>query len=264
MRTDAGDAYLKVRGNPRGEHVLVAEYVGTRIAALMGLPTLDVAILTLEACDRIDLGSGCHSKPGSAFATRELRGHAWGGDGDELDAVENQEDFALLVVTDTLLLNPDRFGPRTSAPDEVVGRSHPDNVFIAAGGSGRPPRLIAMDFTDCLTSGAEITTRIARIDRIRDEGLYGLFSEFKPRMTKERIDRAVARLGRVTAAAVDRIVGDVPVDWDLPPRVRISLVEMISARATWLADTIGVRLASLCQLQRTLFDEANASPEDAT
>lgn len=39
--TDAGAGYVKFLGNPEGPHVLATEYVGTRLASEMGLPTLD-------------------------------------------------------------------------------------------------------------------------------------------------------------------------------------------------------------------------------
>jgi hypothetical protein len=265
VRTDAGDAYIKVMGNPRGEHVLVADYVGTRVAALLGLPTFDVALLRLEGCDEIDLGGGSRAAPGPAFATRAVAGRAWGGGDDELDRVVNAEDAALLVVADTLLRNPDRHPRIPPFPGAAPRGKHADNVFLSFEGlaDGRS-RLIAMDFTECMTSGGEITPRVAHLEVVRDDGIYGLFDEFRPLMTRERIERAVARLRLVTREAVVSIVQDVPNEWQLSPEAREAVVSLISTRAAWLADTMAARLTSLCHPQRELFDAPDPRPEDDT
>src|SRR5690348_15452179 len=40
VETDAGRAYLKALGNTAGEHALAREWIGTELAAAMGLRTL--------------------------------------------------------------------------------------------------------------------------------------------------------------------------------------------------------------------------------
>ena len=250
-------------GNPRGEHVLVAEYVGTRVAALLGLPTFDVALLRLGTCDEIDLEDGHCAAPGPAFATRSVPGRAWGGGDDELNRIVNAEDAAVLVVADTLLRNPDRH-PRTPLePGRPPRRLRHDNVFLSFEGltDGRS-RLIAMDFTECMTSGGEITPRVAHIEAVRDDGIYGLFDEFRELMTQDRIDRAVGRLARVTRETVAAVVQDVPDEWQLSREAREAVVSLISTRAAWLADNIAERLASLCQPPHNAFEGTESRPED--
>jgi len=110
--TDAGDAYLKGLGNPEGPHALACEMVGTQLAHLFGLPTLDSAILQVNADeDEIPLYGGGKVTSGSAYCTREEPGHAWGGDAEELKLLENPQDIVRLVVFDTWVRNRDRHHP---------------------------------------------------------------------------------------------------------------------------------------------------------
>jgi hypothetical protein len=43
--TDAGKAFVKTLGNPEGPAALISEWIGTRLAAWLGLPTFDIAIV---------------------------------------------------------------------------------------------------------------------------------------------------------------------------------------------------------------------------
>lgn len=263
IRTDAGDAHVKVMGNPRGEHILVAEYLGTAVASLLGLPTFDVAILRLAPCDEIDLGDGLRATPGPAFATRTMLGRAWGGVADELEQILNPKDVALLVVADTLLRNPDRHDRIPPREGAVARRPRPDNVFLSSEDvvDGRC-RLVAMDFSDCLTAGREITRRVAHIDSVQDDGIYGLFPEFRSLMTRARIEVAAGRLAAVSRERVGRIVEAVPHEWQLTREAGEAVTTMISTRAAWLADSIGGRLVSLCQPQGDLFEEPPPGAKD--
>jgi hypothetical protein len=45
VETDAGEGFLKALGNAAGPHSLACEYVGTRLAVLIGLPTFTFALV---------------------------------------------------------------------------------------------------------------------------------------------------------------------------------------------------------------------------
>jgi hypothetical protein len=90
--TDAGPAYIKALGNRQGPHPLACEWVGTQLARWFGLPTFDFALLTIDATvDEIPFLRGGKAASGTAFVTREAKGHPWGGDADGLKALSNPD-----------------------------------------------------------------------------------------------------------------------------------------------------------------------------
>lgn len=76
VETDCGDGYLKAMGNAEGEHALACELVGTQIAQLLELPTLDFAVIPIPPDSRIKLGNGEWAQPGPAFITRAETGES--------------------------------------------------------------------------------------------------------------------------------------------------------------------------------------------
>jgi len=109
--TDAGESYLKARGNVGGEHCLACEWVATHLARWFKLPTFDFALLEVTDLDEIPFYRGGHAQPGPAFITRAESGEPWSGKGTQLDRLINPQDISRLVVFDTWVLNCDRFAP---------------------------------------------------------------------------------------------------------------------------------------------------------
>ncbi len=110
--TDVGPAYIKAMGNRQGPHPLAAELVATQLAAWMGLPTFEFAILEIDAnVDEIPFLRGGFATSGPAFVTKAALGHTWGGSEKELANLTNPEDVSRLVVFDTWVLNCDRHPP---------------------------------------------------------------------------------------------------------------------------------------------------------
>jgi hypothetical protein len=72
VMTDAGIGFLKALGNSQGPHSLVREFVGTSVASLLGLKTLEFSILYVLPDDDITLGDGSKAQAGPAFITKEL------------------------------------------------------------------------------------------------------------------------------------------------------------------------------------------------
>ncbi len=69
VRTDAGLAYLKALGNPDGPHALVKDLIGTHLAAMLGLPTFDYAVIKVTELDELPFFRGGKAEPGPAFVT---------------------------------------------------------------------------------------------------------------------------------------------------------------------------------------------------
>ena len=186
--TDVGPAFIKAMGNRQGPHALACEYVGTQLAQWFGLPTFDFAILTVDATvDEIPFLRGGRAASGPAFVTRATAGHNWGGSEDELKRLVNPEAISRLIVFDTWTRNCDRH-----PPDLSVRHANYDNVFSEDVGPRESDqcRLVAMDHGHCFTSAEELNGRVARIDFVKDPGLYGLFPGFVSRVREDDVKSA--------------------------------------------------------------------------
>ncbi len=248
--TDAGKAYCKAMGNPQGPHALACEWVGTQLARWLGLPTFDFAILRLEELDEIPLPGGGRIAPGPAFVTRAETGHTWGGDPAELELLDNPDDVARLVVFDTWTLNCDRH-----PPDLATRRPNRDNVFLS--GENAAPgrfRLVAMDHTHCFTCGRDLNAAVARIDCVREERLFGLFSGFVPLVKDRRsiVQDTAARLGSLDAETCRAMVDSIPPEWEVDRTARTALVRLVHDRAGFVADRMLQWLAPACWPQGDL------------
>lgn len=139
VETDAGLAYMKALGNPDGPHALAKDFLGTSLAAFLGLPTFDFAIIEVTNIDELPFFRGGNAEPGPAFVTREEDGMTWGNDRNLLSHIDNLEVISGLVVLDTWLRNTDRFSTQPS-------RINWDNVFFSTE-SDSGLSLRAMDFS---------------------------------------------------------------------------------------------------------------------
>jgi hypothetical protein len=190
VTTDAGRAFIKPMGNRQGPHVLATDWVGTHLAKWFGLSTFDIAILTLEADDVFPLPRGYTAQPGPAFAARALPGDPWGKSGLQLDLLVNPQDISGLVVFDTWTLNCDRHHH-----DVAVRKPNYDNVYLSSEGvEPGKRRLIAMDHGLCfIRSDEDLSAKLAHMDKVQDEHVYGFFPEFGTSF--ERIPSSIARGG---------------------------------------------------------------------
>lgn len=231
VQTDAGRAYLKALGNPEGPHALAREWLGTSLARWFGLVTFDFAIVQIEPGIEVPLGSGYKASPGSAFVTRAEAGAPWSGSKGALKHIVNLADVTRLVVLDTWLLNADRYPP----PGFHRGPNR-DNVFLSFEGRPKNPRLIAMDFTECLKSGSALNTKIGTINYIKDERIYGLFPEFAPYIDSDVFKGCLGRLDQVTSAEVAEIVEAIPTDWEVSREIRDAIRRFLTERAQFLIE----------------------------
>lgn len=232
VETDQGTGYLKALGNKSGPHALACEWVGTNLAKLVGLQTLDFSIIEIANDDEIPLASGELALPGPAFITRAERGTSWGGKASELERLANPEDIGRLVLLDTWVLNCDRY------PADLTARKpNGDNVFLSRVGAQRGKFIIkAIDHTHCFTCGRELNVNIAHIDIVREARVYGLFPDFKPLLFRSDVSQAVEDLKMITQAKIQTVVESIPSAWQVNRQVRNALVNFLCDRAAFLSE----------------------------
>ncbi len=216
----------------RGTHALVAEWIGTRLSAWLGLLTFDHGAF---ACPALDLPDGSTSRPGLAFVSRHVVGQAWGGTADDqLAQVENPSDIAGLVVVDTWTRNHDRYVKRGDTVKRNVR-----NVFFTHEGCANETGvlLVAMDFTCSIRCDAsQITRHGCGIDARRQEVLFGLFPEFGPYVKEADLRHHAARLAEFGQEDARRIVGSVPPAWDFSEEAMEFTRDFLTDRAHFLAE----------------------------
>ena len=235
VATDAGWAYLKPMGNRQGPHVLATDWVGTHLAKWFGLCTFDIAILTLAEDDMFPLPRGYTAQPGPAFAAKAMEGEPWNKSGEQLDLLTNPEDITRLVVFDTWTLNGDRHHH-----DLNVRRPNYDNVYLSSEGiEPGKRRLIAMDHGLCfIRSGEDLTPKLAHIDKVKEERVYGLFPEFREMLREDIITKCAARLREMDSTTADAVIATVPPQWEVSSEARQAWSNLICSRAGFVADNI--------------------------
>jgi hypothetical protein len=236
--TDAGPAYAKFLGNTEGPHVLAAEFIGTKLAALLGLPVLDHAVFDYDGVPEVVLTSGGKAQPGPAWITRREERVDWSGEREDLDLLANPDDVAGLVVLDTWTRNCDRYCPSRQPP-----RVNRNNVFFSREGAPEGSfRLVAMDHTHILTCGRELTPALARIDVVKDETVYGLFPEFAAFIQPADLRAACSRLAAVGDAAIRAVVTAVPAAWQVDTSTRTALFNLLTSRRDYVAGDLPTRV----------------------
>jgi hypothetical protein len=236
-------------GNPAGEHALACELVGTKLAAWFDLPVFDFAIIEVAPADELPFAKGGFALPGPAFVTRAEAGEPWGGRVRELKLLTNPEDISRLVVFDTWTLNCDRHAPND------LRKPNRNNVFLSQEAPKGELLLRAMDHTHCFDSRPELTKRIARVDRIQDPNVYGLFPEFRGFLDKAVVGRCADRLRQASHATLSQIAETIPAEWDVDRGSKDALVSLLLGRARYVADCIIERLWPQKELPFTLQSE---------
>lgn len=250
VETDAGPGYLKAMGNPSGPHALACELVATRLAETIGLPTFDYALVEVSELDELPfLGRGA-AAPGPAFVTRAERGSTWGRDTGLLNRMSNPTDLSRLVCMDTWVRNPDRYGPGGN-------RVNFDNVFFSMEVEDDRVELRAMDFSHAFVNGRDLTRHIGDIGNVKDTNIYGLFPEFRKRLDRPTIVAVSKQLTELEAVAAEA-VGLIPAEWEVTQDTKDALIDFITRRAAFLADTLEDRLFDPHQL--TLADLPEGEP----
>ena len=242
VRTDAGLAYLKALGNPDGPHALVKDLLGTHLAATLGLPTFDYAVIEVTDLDELPFFEDGKAEPGPAFVTRGEDGSVWDGSKRFLSKIDNPDAISGLVVVDTWLRNTDRY----YLPKNRVNW---DNVFFSKESTEDGKlSLGVMDFSHAIQFGGELTTSVGSIANIKDEDVFGLFPEFRKRLSQDAVRHYASILGGVSRSQMENAVGLVPHQWHLDSPVRSALASYLFQRASFVAETIESRLFDPPQL----------------
>jgi hypothetical protein len=202
--------------------------------------------MTIRDDDYIPLAPGGQAAPGPCFASRYEGGTTWGGTPAELANLANPTDISKLVVFDTWTLNCDRH-----PADVDVRKPNYDNVFLSGEGQAERPELVAMDHGHCFTCGSELNRRLATIDRIKDERVYGLFPGFLPYMDRSIVLGACQRLAEFPVGVAEEFVASVPREWSLG-EAAAPLVVLIADRAKFVAANLVELLTPICWPQIAL------------
>jgi hypothetical protein len=234
--TDAGSAFAKLLGGKEGPHVLACELIGTRLAALMGLPVLDWHLLHYPGMPDIILSSGAKAKSGTAWLTRRVEGFVWSRDAGDLKYLANPADLCKLVLLDQWTRNCDRYRPEPL-------RVNANNVFFMREGApeGRFT-LMAMDHTHILTCGGQLTRNISNIQMVRDTTAFGLFPEFVDHLKRPDAVAAVDAIVAIPNESIHEVVESIPADWEVDAPVRKAVVDYLIQRRNWLANEFVSRL----------------------
>lgn len=246
--SDAGTVFVKVRGNPEGPSSLICEYVGTRLAELLGLPTLMWTVIDFPDVLCCPLPKGAHAESGPAFVTREVSARPWGGTAEDLAALENPEVLAGLVVHDTWLRNRDRYSVRGGE----VRRNERNVLLSEEGAKARRWRVVAMDFSDAFRSGTDLKASHFSIDAERDASVFGLFPEFAAVLDRAALRTYTARLRTVQRGRVAQILLAVPAAWGLSAALREKMLDFIVSRAAFVGAEIENWLREPCGWQSEL------------
>ena len=246
VMTDAGKAFVKTLGNPEGAAALVSEWIGTKLAAWLGLPTFDIAILDYPDDLSFALTKGCVTIPGPAFAARFVAGRSWDGTEADLASVENTKAIDGLVVFDMWTRNYDRHAEPS--------RCNVRNVFFSEENARKGRyRLLAMDHTECFRTGRPLTDRgLFGIDSVRDDRHYGLFPAFRAKLTREDVGAWLDKLAQFRGPDFDEAAREVPPAWRLRDETREALRTFCVDRAKFLAETAEKILEAACGWQPVL------------
>ena len=241
--TDAGKAYIKPLGNAEGPHALAREWIGTSLARLFGLPTLEFAIMNVNEDDEIPLGHNKKAEFGPAFVTKESFGTPWSGSEEQLQCLENPDIIPHMVAFDTWILNGDRF-PTKGSPR----KPNYDNVFLAReDNQSKKFKLLVMDHTHCLKGETSLSKKIQNIDCVRDDKLYGMFPQFKKYLNLEKeIPRIEQKFQNLDFPYIEReIIQTIPKEWDVAKDVQPALYNFLKGRADFLSQNIKLMFSNV-------------------
>lgn len=233
IETDAGRAYLKAINNPQGVHVLACDWLGTKLARRFGLSTFDVSILQITDDDEIPLDGGL-SQIGPAFVARSENGTTLGGE-KAFAKVTNLDDLAKIIVFDTWTKNCDRHGPGLGKAGEA--RENLDNLFLSEENAPKGKFVLKpIDFGHIITCGRELNARIANIDSIREERVYGFFPFFDGHVSRDHIIEESERLRTINNDQWQDLIADLPADWNVNDETKEAIDRFLIGRARFLAD----------------------------
>lgn len=140
--------------------------------------------------------------------------------------LDRPEDVAKLVIFDTWVRNIDRYAAQGD------GTANRDNLLFAPTAQGKF-RMHPIDHASCFVSAD--FDELAGPEALADKEIYGLFPEFRPYLTPNRVADAIEQMLAIPADSVRDVVNSVPPQWGVTAQERDRLAEMIIGRAPLVA-----------------------------
>jgi hypothetical protein len=233
VQTDGGPTYLKAINNPEGPHVLACDLFGTHLARRFGLRTFDVGTLILTDLDEIPL-NGTVAAPGPSFVSRGEQGITMGGH-EALAEVDNLDSLLWIVAFDTWVRNCDRHGPGLGPAGGP--RINLDNLFLSTEAAPDGKFILkAIDHGHILTCGRPLSPRLADIDNVQDDRIYGLFPFFHGHLTLEPMEAVLEFFQDVRSHLWEDLLTLIPPEWQVSNEAKRAIDQFLLNRARYLAN----------------------------
>jgi hypothetical protein len=233
IQTDAGLTYLKAINNPEGPHVLACDLVGTELARRFGLRTFDVDTLVLTDVDEIPL-DGATADEGPSFVSRSEDGITMGGH-EALTDVDNLDNLNWIVAFDTWVRNCDRYGPGHGHGGGP--RINLDNLFLSTEAAPDGKFILkAIDHGHIFTCGRPLSPRLADIDNVQDERIYGLFPSFLGHLTIEPMEGVLEIFRDVESRLWEDLLAQIPNEWEVSNEAKQAIDQFLLNRARYLSE----------------------------
>ena len=232
IQTDAGLTYLKAINNPEGPHVLACDLLGTELARRFGLRTFDVDTLVLTDVDEIPL-NGTTADQGPSFVSRSEEGITMGGH-EALTDVDNLDCLLWMVAFDTWVRNCDRHAPGYG--QDGGSRINLDNLFLSTEAAPDGKFILkAIDHGHIFTCGRPLSPRLADIDNVQDERIYGLFPSFLGHLTIEPMEAVLEFFRDVQSHLWEDLLALIPREWQVPDDAKRAIDQFLLNRARYLS-----------------------------
>ncbi|MGP0064027.1 MAG: hypothetical protein ACLQGP_10575 [Isosphaeraceae bacterium] len=169
-----------------------------------------------------------------------------------MEQLVNPEDITRLVVFDSWTRNCDRYAPEGR-------RVNRNNVYLSESAPPDNLLLVAMDHSHCFTCGRPLTVKLAHIDSVQDEGIYGLFPQFHPWLDGRVVRQTIDKLRSFTKKDAETVTRDIPREWEMDVATTDALNQFLVSGAAYLAATIMIKLCPSDE-PNSLTSEAESIP----
>lgn len=249
--TDEGPALVKVARPRWPAERLGLEFLGARLAASIGLPVPEVAIIRLTDVDRSRLhdasvAQNCQEpfilEQSWAFAMRFATAAPY--DGTSIRRM-HREDLALLMAADSWLLNSDRF----KCPITNMGNTNPDNLLYGSLPGASRLSMVAIDFGHVFNNGDLPNALPGPATPVA----LGLHPSAVDRIQPGLIRDISLRIGSECVPMINEHAEFVPDEWQ-------GLADVFSARTTYLQN----RGSSMSSWMPAAFEDARRRLRDGT
>ena len=144
---------------------------------------------------------------------------------------ENVECLSGLVLLDTWIRNCDRH-----PPDLTTRKRNVDNVFLSTERAKDAEKriVLAIDHTHIFDCGRELLPKIANIDYVKDDRIYGLFPEYIMHLADADLRGYADRIDGVPVERLNDIVRSVDSDWEVSAPTLDALVSFLTDRRAFV------------------------------